>query len=86
MFSNCCKLLWILFKCYDITEFLTRCAEVYKELLKTKQNSHDPVVVPTSEEATPRVHEDENSARPEGVDAMTFLRALIPLCEHHGKL
>lgn len=73
--------------CDHFLEFLTRCAEVYKELLKTKQNSHDPVYVPTSEEATPRVHpEDENSTKPDGVDAMTFLRSLLPLCEHFESL
>ena len=63
-------------------EFLVKCYEIYKELELTKQNSHDPVVVPTSEESTPRVHDDdEASSKPDGVDSMTLLRALLPTVE-----
>ena len=61
-------------------EFLARCSAIYKDLELTNQNSHDPVVVPTSEESTPRVHDDETT-RPDGVDSMTLMRALLPLVE-----
>ena len=64
-------------------EFLTKAAEVYKELETTQQTSHDPVVVPTSEEATPRVQDSDAdvSSKPQGVDSMTYLRALLPVAE-----
>ena len=51
----------------------------------TQQTSHDPVVVPTSEEARPRVHDSESesmvSSKPQGVDSMTYFRALNPVAE-----
>ena len=64
-----------------ISEFLVKCYEIYKDLELTKQNSHDPVVVPTSEESTPRVHDDATVSKPEGVDSMTLMRALLPTVE-----
>lgn len=71
---------------WSSVEFLSGCSDIYRELELTKQNSHEPVVVPTSEESTPRVHDDEASRRPDGVDSMTLMRALIPLVEKLGPL
>ena len=72
-----------------LSEFLSTCAEVYKEIQQNPQSGHETVVVPTSQESPspPIVHQKEagsergDGARGEGVDAMQYFRALIPAAE-----
>ncbi|KAK2157422.1 hypothetical protein LSH36_192g04037 [Paralvinella palmiformis] len=71
--------------CFD--EFLSKCAEIYKELQNNPQVSPDTVVVPTSEERAAPVHAATNGPcnNTEGVDANLFHRLLIPVCEKLDK-
>ncbi|ELU16370.1 hypothetical protein CAPTEDRAFT_138684, partial [Capitella teleta] len=70
-------------------EFLTECADVYKDVLQNPQTNHETVVVPTSEESpSPPVTQSMTqssaqtaSLKSEGVDAMQFYRGLVPASE-----
>ena len=69
-----------------LTEFLSSCAEVYKDLVRNPLNPPGTVFVPTSEKLaaapSPRSSEGEPpSVRHEGVDSMQFYRLLVPVCE-----
>ena len=73
-------------KPFYVTEFLSSCAEVYKDLVKNPLNPPGAVVVPTSEKLaaapSPRSSEGEPpGVRHEGVDSMQFYRLLVPVCE-----
>lgn len=71
---------------FCFNEFLSSCAEVYKDLVKNPLNPPGAVIVPTSEKLaaapSPRSSEGEPpGVRHEGVDSMQFHRLLVPVCE-----
>lgn len=71
---------------FCFNEFLSSCAEVYKDLVKNPLNPPGTVVVPTSEKlaAAPSPRSSEGGPpciRHEGVDSMQFYRLLVPVCE-----
>ena len=72
----------------SFSEFLIRCAEVYKNLLSSARSTHEPVVVPTSDDTRSTSGATESSAgtmgdtSQDGVDSAQFLRSLIPIAEN----
>ena len=71
-----------------VTEFLTECADIYKNLIKSPPSAlPETVVVPTSETAddapvdTSADHVTSGDSTQEGVDSMQFFRALAHICE-----
>ena len=77
----------LILQCFHcLLEFLIRCAEVYKSLLTSSRASHEPVVVPTSDDTHPPVgavssESGTGDTSQDGVETVQFLRSLIPIAE-----